>query len=528
MDTLIVQCCLPSELSIILIFLTYFITCFKQAISYIPAATEICNLTIRHIFTHNNNWACYKKLKKNIRDIELKEVEKMLNCCNPSKGYMTYQCDDCGDIEHIPFTCKSRICTHCGKKFADKWSEKIANEMFDVPHRHMIFTVPDALWQYIEQDRKLLNVLVNSVNRSLTRLVNQKSSNKNVKLGLICVIHQQGKDLKFNPHIHVIVTEGGLDENNKWVKYNYFHYDTLRLIWKDEVLKGLKKEMKGTDEIKELLWRVDVEYSHGFVLNGKRKIEPNDKKDVARYIARYVRHPAVGERRIINYDGKTVSFYYVNENENKIKSEGKIVKVTMPVFDFIEGILRQIPDPQFKMIRYYGIYAQSKKKQMQTVMKTLSKFRETKKKEKEKLTCKKCGGNMSFIGITYPDNELTDSHDAPPNIEIWIPPDYTLTEKHDGNYITPNINTTKPNTTKPPIHQWDKIRIVKDIIRDLEWKSKDKLAHIDDIKRTAKELNIDGETLTLIMTDLNNKGIIYEPRYERYKLFQTSAFDDNS
>jgi hypothetical protein len=274
--------------------------------------------------------------------------------------------------------------------------------------------------------------------------------------------------------------------------------------------------MKGTDEIKELLWRMNMEYSHGFVLNGERKIDSNDKKDVARYIARYVRHPAVGERRIINYDGKTVSFYYVNENKNKIKSEGKIVKVTMPVFDFIEGILRQIPDPQFKLIRYYGIYAQSKKKQMQTVMKTLGKFRETKKKEKEELTCKKCGGNMSFMGITYPDNELGDPHDAPPDIERWIPPDCTLLEKPGDNH----------NLMKSVISQLHKVYTVEDIIRDLEWKTEDKLAHINDIKKTAKELDISGETLNLIITELKNKSIIYEPIPGRYKTAQASALYD--
>ncbi|PKM78966.1 MAG: hypothetical protein CVU88_08235 [Firmicutes bacterium HGW-Firmicutes-13] len=135
------QICLPHELSILLIFLTYLITCVKQSISHIPTSLEIDKITIKYIFEHNNNWEKYKK-KKNTRDVEKREVEKMLNCRNPAQGYATYQCKDCDEIVYLPFTCKSRICTSCGKKFVDVWSGKRLGEMFKVSHRHMVFTIP--------------------------------------------------------------------------------------------------------------------------------------------------------------------------------------------------------------------------------------------------------------------------------------------------------------------------------------------------------------------------------------------------
>jgi len=65
---------------------------------------------------------------------------------------------------------------------------------------------------------------------------------ENIKVGLICVLHTGGKDLKFNVHIHAIVTEGGLNETNEWKSYTYFPFAQLRGIWKYEVLTGLKTD----------------------------------------------------------------------------------------------------------------------------------------------------------------------------------------------------------------------------------------------------------------------------------------------
>ena len=495
------QLCHPCELNIILIFLTYLITCIKQSIDHIPTNQKKGKLTIKYIFEHNKNWEKYKKIKKDIRDVEIKEAEKMLNCSNPSKGYLTYVCEDCGAIKHRPFTCKSRICTHCGKKFVDKWSNKIASEMFDVTHRHMIFTVPDELWPYIKRNRKLLNVLVRGVNKSLNRLVNEnkKYRDRKVVLGVICVIHQQGKDLKYNSHIHAIVTEGGLDKDNIWVKYNYFPYDKLREIWQEEVLRGLAKEMKITDEIEDMINLMYLRYPNGFVLNGKRKIEEKDKDDVTRYIARYIHHPAIGERRICHYDGKTVSFWYVNEDEQKIKEEGKIVLVTTPVFDFIEGILMQVPDPQFKMIRYYGIYAQSKKKKIQEIMTVLGKFKaENKKAETEEMVCEICGGTMKFIGITYPDDE---SNYEPS--DSWEPP----------------LKVDALTDAKKEVD------VIEDAIRKLENESDINLASFENLVKEVEIHGVTTKTLEGIIDELKDKGVIIEARFNGYKIADCATDD---
>ena len=58
------------------------------------------------------------------------------------------------NLENGTAPCKSRLCTHCGKKYADQWAAELSLRMFDVTHRHMVFTVSHILRPYLEKDRK--------------------------------------------------------------------------------------------------------------------------------------------------------------------------------------------------------------------------------------------------------------------------------------------------------------------------------------------------------------------------------------
>jgi len=119
------------------------------------------SITFKLILLLNNNWEEYKNNSKyKVRDVEIKEVEKMLNCMNPEKCYSVYMCSGCGERKIVPHSCKSRICTQCGKKHADVWAEKINSQMYAVTYRHVILTVSHRLWGYFEGNSKLPKINV--------------------------------------------------------------------------------------------------------------------------------------------------------------------------------------------------------------------------------------------------------------------------------------------------------------------------------------------------------------------------------
>ena len=141
-------------------------------------------------------------------------VIKSLNCGDISKGFREYICLKCGDSRKIGFMCKGKFCNKCGRLYALKWAEKQYEKMLKVSHRHMVFTIPDELRNYFYSNRELIKKLQDGVNEVI-RYYYSKGKNK-YEVGIITVVHTFGKDIKWNPHVHTLITEGGVNKNTNW------------------------------------------------------------------------------------------------------------------------------------------------------------------------------------------------------------------------------------------------------------------------------------------------------------------------
>lgn len=310
-------------------------------------------ITINRIFSDNHNWEVFKyNHSSELRGVEINEVEKMLRCQNENTGYFVFYCSNCNEIKTVHLGCNSRVCTHCGKHFTDRWAGRVALNLFDVVHRHCVFTISNVLWPILRENRKLLKELMDCCIVSTARMM-EKKLGKNVKPGIVAVLHTYGKDLKFNPHLHCLVTEGGVKSNGEWVPVTFFPFELLRKYWQFEVLKMLKKKLPKNSENKKLIESLFVKHKGGFYVRAKDKIK--SKKEMIRYIGRYIRHPAIAESRIDSYDGKKVIFHYFDHKEVKHW-------VTMTVEEFISAVIGHIPDKNFRVVRYYGAYSRQDRK----------------------------------------------------------------------------------------------------------------------------------------------------------------------
>lgn len=345
-------------------------------------------ITINHIFSHNHNWDVYRyKHRDELRSVEIEEVEKMLTC--GERGYRIYECPNCGEVKIIHFGCNSRVCTHCGKKFTDKWADSVARKTFDVKHRHVVLTIPEQLRSFFYEDRHLLKVLMDCAIITISDVMKWKLHNNAIP-GIIVVLHTYGRDMKFNPHLHCLVTEGGFKSNGVWINMNYFPYRMLKRSWQYQLLTNLKKELEDTLENRELIDFLFREYPEGFYVRAKDTIK--NRKGMIKYIGRYIRHPAVAESRIISYNGQEIVFWYENDDSHKHY-------VTMSVEEFIHAVIDHIPDKQFKTIRHYGVYSRGIKRKFKKLLGMVS-------IAQQKLTkflglwiplCPNCGKRMEYV-----------------------------------------------------------------------------------------------------------------------------------
>lgn len=177
-----------------------------------------------------------------------------------------------------------------------------------------------------------------------------------VSPGLVLILHSFGRDLGFKPHVHGIITKGGFNRNNKFIEWKkYASYRRLGREWMRIICSNLKKHFPKTEAYKNLFNFLWEKYGrNGFII----RICPQtlyNKKQLAKYIVRYVRHPAIANTRIDSFDSKTIAFHYTCQKTKKR------INRTMDIEDFMITLLQHIPDRQFKMIRYYGAYARTKK-----------------------------------------------------------------------------------------------------------------------------------------------------------------------
>lgn len=377
-------------------------------------------ISIKDIFL--NRWEIFKveNIKK-LRASVISNVENMISCKDYRNGYIAYSCKKCDEYTFTAFSCNSRFCTTCGKKYRDFRSLEIQTKLIDVPHRHFVFTIAKELRHYFFKYRDMQNLLFKSVNDTLTKcsIISKKELSNNTKLGFIVFLHTYGRDLKPNPHIHALVAEAKVDDDGNVKKYQYFHFEKLRKYFMFSILnlmsKYLKKfqphEIKDFNKLKYYLIKTHVK---GFYVYGPAN---NEKlvsvKDIANYIARYGSHPAISESRIvsIDYEKNTIMWKFDPHEDDGLQADDTKYQgtqfITESIDDFIIKLIRHIPDKNFHLIRYFGFYANKCKTKPKTpTLLWINKIRMLKSMLKYTVLISntfkynphicKCGGRMTF------------------------------------------------------------------------------------------------------------------------------------
>ena len=301
-----------------------------------------------------DHWHGFLKIYENkIRSNVKKEVEKVLKCKDTKYGFIELKCDKCNTKKKIGFTCKSRFCTSCGKIYTDNWID---------------------------------NMLGNLI--------------------IVTVIHTFGRDLKWNPHVHMMVTEGGKGNITEWRHIRHISYESLRKRWQKILLDEITNISGNTKEVKLIKNKLYKEKVKGFYVHAKTEIK--SAKIAAKYVGRYVGRPAIAESRILKYDGKNVTYKYTRHEDNKVIVE------TVHVYEFIKRIIRHIPEKNFKMIRYFGIYSRRSKgkvnfikmidKRILSIRKSIANWenRILAIAGVDPCKCPNCKNKMRFHDIVYP------------------------------------------------------------------------------------------------------------------------------
>jgi len=213
--------------------------------------------------------------------------------------------------------------------------------------------VPEALRTLIYRHAALLlDGLMQAARTAMDGVVRQ-TKRYTIMLGYVVVLQTEGRSATYNPHLHVVMTDGGLREDGTWQPLGYVPFDLLHRAWQEQVLTLITTRLPGDEEAATLVAAMRRRYPRGFVAHLQGDVLPR-MKQLTRYLVKYVVSPPMALSRILAYDREqgTVTYWYRDH-----LSEGKRTVETVDRLTFIGRMVQHILPKGFQRIRYYGLHA---------------------------------------------------------------------------------------------------------------------------------------------------------------------------
>lgn len=281
-----------------------------------------------------------------------------MQCRTAALGGHVKKCPN-GHVEGVWYnSCGHRSCPQCSHLRKEQWLEKQKARLLAGDHFHVIFTIAhelDELWRM--NPRAMAEILFRSARDTLFELLIDKQY-LGAKVGVMMALHTWGRTLSFHPHVHCLVTGGGLTSSGEWraVRNGYLlPVRVVRLVFRGKFLDGISKALKqgrlklpaamSEQKLKNLLnqlgrkkWNVCIRerYSHG--------------TGVITYLARYVRGGPLSNQKLQCADEAGVTFRYRDHHDGKVKP------MRLTAEEFIGRALRHVPEKGMVVLRHYGLY----------------------------------------------------------------------------------------------------------------------------------------------------------------------------
>jgi len=296
----------------------------------------------------------------------IRTMRAIERCRTAELGGHVDECDCCGRIRISYNSCRNRHCPKCQFLKKEKWLEERKEDLLPVPYFHVVFTIPAILKPIALRNKRILyNILFRSVSEILFELAGDPK-HLGGKIGFISILHTWGQNLMDHPHIHCIVTGGGLScDATRWLSFRkrfFIPVKVLSRLFRGKLLFYLKKSWeKGDLKFPGALTKLqgqfaallDDLYQMEWVVYVKPPFK--DAEMLIDYLGRYTHRIAIGNHRILKMEDGHVFFLWRDYTDGNKK---KIMK--LEASEFIRRFLLHVLPEKFVKVRYYGLLANRK------------------------------------------------------------------------------------------------------------------------------------------------------------------------
>lgn len=292
-------------------------------------------------------------------------LKHIAECRTAALGGHLEECDGCGHQRIVFNSCRDRHCPKCQNTARAEWVTERLERLLPVPYFHVVFTIPDELNPLALRNKKaLFDILFAAASQSLLTIARDQK-HLEAQIGFTMVLHTWGQNLLFHPHVHCVVTGGGLSSDaTQWIaareKY-LLPVKVLSALFRGKFLDALDEAYRDeklnlTNGLAELAvaqrWRSfkDSLYKKDWVVYAKPPF--GGAEQVFKYLGRYTHRVAISNHRIVEFADGKVTFSWKDYADGCRKK-----LMTLDAVEFLRRFLLHVLPHGFVRIRHYGLCA---------------------------------------------------------------------------------------------------------------------------------------------------------------------------
>jgi len=292
-------------------------------------------------------------------------LRRLVTCRTAALGGHVDACGRCGYTRVSYNSCRDRHCPKCQGVKRAQWLERRLERLLPVEHFHVVFTLPAALHPLVlYHPRRLYDLLFQAASQTLLTLAADRQR-LGAQIGITALLHTWGQNLLFHPHLHCVVTGGGLSPDGScWIAARpgyLLPVKVLARLFRGKFLAGVKQayhagQLTLGGSVASLAdpevfrrW-LDTLYRQHWVVYAKRPF--GGAQQVFRYLGRYSHRVAIANSRLLALENGQVLFRWKDYADDQ---RTKVMRLTAN--EFIRRFLLHVLPKRFVRIRHYGLLA---------------------------------------------------------------------------------------------------------------------------------------------------------------------------
>lgn len=318
----------------------------------------------------------------------------IMRCQRAELGKEEWRCEHDGYIEQQAHACRHRSCPRCQRSYTQQWLDKTQARLLPCDHYHVVFTLPHELNELWQHNREWSADHLFKASAETLRQLLKDERYLGAEVGLLATLHTWGRTASFHPHVHVLVTGGGL-RGERWRplrKAFLLPVGVMKAKFRGKWLSWLnaayaRGELKLPSHWSDRDWRHALAQAARKTWNVRIQGPYRHGSGVVNYLSRYLHGGPIKDHRLIQADANQVRFRYRDHHDGREKT------MTLKTDHFIRRVLWHVPVKGQHNVRYYGLYVPGVVAKRDLVRDQLNEPRgETVKvADKPKRICPSCG-----------------------------------------------------------------------------------------------------------------------------------------